>query len=84
MTSNRKTLKMSPSFLCLFKDLKEAFKIFDKNKNGFIEMKELKAVTTTLGQKLTEEEFQEFWREADINRDGKLDYMEFVDMITKY
>ena len=75
---------MSPSFLCLFKDLKEAFKIFDKNKNGFIEMKELKAVTTTLGQKLTEEEFQEFWREADVNHDGKLDYMEFVEMITKY
>ena len=40
-------------------DLKEAFKIFDKNKNGFIEIKELKTVTTTLGQKLTEEEFQE-------------------------
>ena len=45
---------MTPSFLCLFKDLKEAFKIFDKNKNGFIEMKELRMVTTTLGQKLTE------------------------------
>lgn len=41
-------------------------------------------VTTTLGQKLTEEEFQEFWREADVNRDGKLDYMEFVEMIRKY
>ena len=75
---------MSPSFLCLFKDLKEAFKIFDKNKNGFIEMKELRTVTMTLGEKLTEEEFQEFWREADVNRDGKLDYMEFVEMISKY
>ena len=75
---------MTPSLLCLFKDLKEAFKIFDKNKNGFIEMKELRMVTTTLGQKLTEEEFQEFWREADVNHDGKLDYMEFVEMITKY
>ena len=73
-----------PSFLCLLKDLKEAFKIFDKNKNGFIEMKELRMVTTTLGQKLTEEEFQEFWKEADVNHDGKLDYMEFVEMITKY
>ena len=47
-------------------------------------MKELRMVTTTLGQKLTEEEFQEFWREADVNHDGKLDYMEFVEMITKY
>jgi len=65
-------------------DLKEAFKIFDKNKNGFIEMKELRTVTMTLGEKLTEEEFQEFWQEADVNRDGKLDYMEFVEMIRKY
>ena len=66
-----------------FKDLKEAFKIFDKNRNGYIEIKELKTVTTTLGQKLTDEEFQEFWKEADINHDGKLDYNEFVNMMTK-
>ena len=47
-------------------------------------MKELRTVTMTLGEKLTEEEFQEFWQEADVNRDGKLDYMEFVEMIRKY
>ena len=68
----------------LFKDLKEAFKIFDKNRNGYIEVKELRAVTTTLGQKLSEEEFADFWREADINNDGKLDYNEFVKVMTKY
>merc|ERR1719282_486940 len=47
--------------------LKEAFKIFDKNKNGYIEAKELKSVTTTLGSMLTEEEFDTFWAEADVN-----------------
>eukprot|EP00095_Tigriopus_kingsejongensis_P008388 snap_masked-scaffold9_size846264-processed-gene-2.1 protein:Tk08388 transcript:snap_masked-scaffold9_size846264-processed-gene-2.1-mRNA-1 annotation:"Calmodulin" len=60
------------------KDLKEAFKIFDKNKNGYIEVKELKTVTTMLGQKLTDDEFEEFWKEADVNHDGKLDYNEFL------
>jgi Ca2+-binding protein (EF-Hand superfamily) len=59
-------------------DLKEAFRIFDKNKNGYIEVKELKNVTTMLGQKLTDDEFEEFWKEADVNHDGKLDYNEFV------
>jgi len=64
--------------------LKEAFKIFDKNRNGFIEAKELKEVTTSLGQFLTEEEFEEFWLEADCNNDGKLDYNEFIKIMMQY
>lgn len=40
-------------------------------------------VTTTLGQKLTEDEFREFWREADVNKDGRLDYNEFAKVMTK-
>ena len=64
--------------------LKEAFKIFDKNKNGYIEAKELRSVTTTLGQRLTDEEFQEFWNEADQNGDGKLDYNEFIKIMLQY
>lgn len=77
------TKKYNSTSLFDFKDLKEAFKIFDKNRNGYIEIKELRTVTTTLGQKLTDEEFDEFWKEADINHDGKLDYNEFVNMMTK-
>jgi len=64
--------------------LKEAFKIFDKNCNGYIEAKELKEVTTSLGQILTKEEFTEFWLEADKNNDGKLDYNEFINMMMQY
>jgi len=64
--------------------LKEAFKIFDKNRNGYIEAKELKAVTTTLGQSLTNEEFESFWKEADVNGDGKLDYEEFIKIMSQY
>ena len=64
--------------------LKEAFKIFDKNRNGYIEAKELKQVTTTLGSQLTDEEFEDFWREADINNDGKLDYEEFIKIMKQY
>ena len=70
--------------LYYFKALKEAFKIFDKNRNGYIEARELRAVTTTLGQTLSDEEFNEFWQEADQNHDGKLDYEEFIKMMLQY
>merc|ERR1711997_1044153 len=64
--------------------LKEAFKIFDKNKSGYIDKNELKSVTTTLGQSLTTDEFDAFWKEADSNGDGKLDYEEFIKMMRQY
>ena len=79
------SLRFFPNhFPRLTQALKEAFKIFDKNKNGYIEAKELRSVTTTLGQRLTDEEFQEFWNEADQNGDGKLDYNEFIKIMLQY
>merc|ERR1711892_1372787 len=40
-------------------DLREAFKIFDRDKDGFISMKELKKVASMLGTMLTKEEKKE-------------------------
>ena len=64
-------------------DLREAFRIFDKNHNGYIDAKEIIAVTTTLGQALTKEELEQFMAEADLDGDGKLNYEEFVKVMTK-
>merc|ERR1711974_427313 len=61
--------------------IREAFKIFDRDKDGFISTKELKKVTTMLGQQLTKEEVEEFMKEADVDGNGKLDYDEFVKMM---
>src|SRR5690606_30070002 len=36
--------------------IREAFKVFDKNGSGYIEISELKHVLTTIGEKLTPEE----------------------------
>ena len=49
------------SYLC-----REAFKIFDRNKDGLISMKELKKVTSMLGTMLTKEEVEDFMAEADL------------------
>ena len=47
-------------------DLREAFRIFDQDKDGFIDMKEFKKVTTMLGAMLSKEEVEEFMAEADV------------------
>merc|ERR1712224_884732 len=46
-------------------EIKEAFKVFDKDGNGFISAAELRHVMTNLGEKLTDEEVDEMIREAD-------------------
>eukprot|EP00092_Neocalanus_flemingeri_P055916 GFUD01066221.1.p1 GENE.GFUD01066221.1~~GFUD01066221.1.p1 ORF type:complete len:145 (+),score=66.17 GFUD01066221.1:79-513(+) len=61
-------------------ELREAFKIFDRNRDGYIDMKELKKVVAMLGTMLTKEEVEEFMAEADKDGNGKLDYDEFVKM----
>lgn len=40
-------------------------------------------MTTTLGQALTKEELEQFMAEADLDGDGKLNYEEFVKVMTK-
>lgn len=61
--------------------LKEAFRVFDKDQNGFISAAELRHVLTNLGEKLTDEEIGEMVREADLDRDGQINYDEFVKVM---
>lgn len=53
-------------------EIKEAFRVFDKDGNGFISAAELRHVMTNLGEKLTDEEVDEMIREADIDGDGQV------------
>jgi calmodulin len=55
-------------------DLREAFKIFDKNGDGKIDPKELRHVMTNLGEKLTDDEVDEMIQTADADGDGKVNY----------
>ena len=47
-------------------DLREAFKIFDADQDGYINISELKRVTCMLGSGLSREEMDEFMAEADV------------------
>merc|ERR1711988_1857567 len=62
-------------------ELMEAFKVFDKDGNGFISAVELRHVMTNLGEKLTDEEVDEMIREADVDGDGQINYEEFVKVM---
>ena len=71
-------------FLLLMKDkfitsdpkeeLKRAFKVFDRNNDGYITPKELYKVLTMMGEKMTMEEANEMIKEADVTGNGKIDY----------
>jgi len=61
------------------KDIVDAFKVFDKDGNGFISAAELRHVMMNLGkQKLSEEDAEEMIREADVDGDGQINYEDFV------
>jgi len=64
-------------------EIKEAFKMFDRDGNGYIDMKELRMVITRIGQPLTAEYADELMKDADLDGNGKLDYNEFARMITE-
>jgi len=59
-------------------EIKEAFKVFDKDGNGYISAAELRHVMTNLGEKLSDTEVDEMIREADVDGDGQINYEEFV------
>merc|ERR1711907_714538 len=59
----------------------EAFKVFDRDGNGFISAAELRHVMPNLGEKLTDEEVDEMIREADVDGDGQINYDEFVKIM---
>src|ERR1700742_2156306 len=73
----------SPEFLTMMarkmkdtdseEEIREAFKVFDRDNNGFISAAELRHVMTSIGEKLTDDEVDEMIREADQDGDGRID-----------
>ena len=53
-----------------------------KDGNGYISATELRHVTTSIGEKLTDAEVDELIHEVDIDGDGQINYAEFVRMMT--
>ncbi|KAH3853185.1 uncharacterized protein LOC127875201 isoform X1 [Dreissena polymorpha] len=61
--------------------MREAFRVFDKDDTGFISSSKLRYVMTNLGQKFTDQEVAQMIRDADPNGDGMVNYMEFIKLL---
>lgn len=46
--------------------LKDAFNLFDRDSDGFIDATDLREIMINLGEKITDEDIDEMIREADI------------------
>jgi len=57
--------------------LKKAFKRFDIDGDGTIDMAELRRCLTTMGEALTNEQVDEMFDKLDADSDGKVDFDEF-------
>lgn len=62
---------------------REAFSLFDKDRDGKITSRELGTVMRSLGQTPTEAEISDMINEIDIDNDGTVDFSEFITMMAR-
>uniref|UniRef100_K1R028 Sulfhydryl light chain n=1 Tax=Magallana gigas TaxID=29159 RepID=K1R028_MAGGI len=65
-------------------EMRNAFKIFDKDGSGKIDAKELRHAMKSLGETMTDEEVDEMIKAADQDSDGKVDYSESQKISVPY
>ena len=62
--------------------LEQAFMHFDKDRSGYLDKKEFKDVLTQMGSApMTDTEFKAVWKNIDEDKDGKIDYNEFIQWL---
>lgn len=64
-------------------EIREAFRLFDKDSNGYITGDELKEIMAVLGEDLSDKEVEDMINTADSDADGRINYHEFVRIMTK-
>ncbi|XP_058054584.1 calcium-binding protein E63-1 isoform X2 [Anopheles bellator] len=65
----------------LTQDLVAAFRVFDRDGNGYITRDELKAAMDMIGENVTEYQLNEMLELADADKDGRINYEEFARLL---
>ncbi|KAJ6812782.1 putative calcium-binding protein CML7 [Iris pallida] len=60
------------------RQLRDAFRVLDKDSTGFVAVADLRHVLTSIGEKLEPQEFDEWIREVDVSADGTIRYEDFI------
>ncbi len=61
--------------------LESAFKIFDKDNNGYIDVNEIKEVLGRSNTTITDDVWKDLIMEVDLNGDGEISFKEFQKMM---
>uniref|UniRef100_A0A8B9I953 Myosin light chain 9 n=1 Tax=Anser brachyrhynchus TaxID=132585 RepID=A0A8B9I953_9AVES len=61
--------------------IRNAFACFDEEASGFIHEDHLRELLTTMGDRFTDEEVDEMYREAPIDKKGNFNYVEFTRIL---
>ena len=59
--------------------MRRVFNMFDKDANGSIEKREMKAVFAEMGKVFTDDEINKMMDVADEDQSGTLEYEEFIE-----
>ena len=58
----------------MHEEIREAFRVFDRNNDGHLSCQELRDILVTMGDKMKDEDINELMAAADVNGDGTIDY----------
>ena len=83
LMGNRKNKQLIHKAIILRSAIRKAFKQFDRDGNGYITKKEFKTVMRRRTAGVTDAQIDAMIKDADRNGDGKIDYDEFVLVMTK-
>ncbi|XP_023230543.1 calcium-binding protein E63-1-like [Centruroides sculpturatus] len=62
-------------------DLLAAFRVFDRDRNGYITRDELKVAMDLIGEPMSEQQLDDLLELIDVDNDGRINYEEFVKML---
>jgi len=66
----------------LVEELREAFRLYDKEGNGYINVSDLRDILRALDDNVSEEELDEMIAEIDTDGSGTVDFDEFMEMMS--